>query len=179
MRKATGPVHHKTITKEEARQYVKRTIEAIIRCVRNGFKVVCADASALENGSSDARGLRTVMGGKETVRVNFSKKTMKMMGAIGAGALYVHFCERASSDSLVALLDLIREIHDKVFVILDNARAHTSTTIREYLEGAGGRVVLWYLPPCTPRSSTTRSRCRGARSSGQSHAGALGAALTR
>ncbi|MDE0091302.1 MAG: transposase, partial [Thaumarchaeota archaeon] len=96
------------------------------------------------------RGLRAV-GGTEAVRVNFSKKTMKMIGAVGADSCRLHFCERAGSDDLVALLETLRRRHGRVFVILDNARAHKSERIREYLEEADGTVVPWCLPPCTPR----------------------------
>ncbi len=145
-----GPVHHMTATAEGERRYVGETTEAITRHARDGYGVVCADASALENGSSHARGLRAV-GGTETVRVNFSKKTMKMIGAVGADSRRLHFCERAGSDDLVVLLETLRRHHGRVFVILDNAGARKSERIREYPEGAKGAVVLWYLPPCTPQ----------------------------
>ena len=144
------PVHHKTVTAEEERRYVGETIEAITRHARDGFEVACVDASALENGSSHARGLRAV-GGTETARVNFSKKTLKMIGAVGAGSCHLHFCERAGSDDLVVLLETLRRHYGRVFAILDNARAHKPKRIREYLEAADGAVVLWYLPPYTPQ----------------------------
>ena len=82
------PVHHKTVTAEEERRYVGRRRSRTIGHTRAGFGAVCTDASALENGSSHARGLRAV-GGTETVGVNFSKKTVKMTGAVGANSCHL------------------------------------------------------------------------------------------
>ncbi len=144
------PVHHKTATAEGERRYVEETAEAVTRHARAGYGVVCVDASALENGSSHSRGLRAA-GGAETVKVNFSKKTTKMIGAVGANSCHFHFCERAGSDDVIALLETLRRRHGRVFVILDNAKAHKSKAVREYPEGARGTVAPRYLPPYTPQ----------------------------
>ena len=73
-----------------------------------------------------------------------------MIGAVGADSRRLHFCERAGSDDLVALLETLRRHRGRVFVILDNAGARKSERIRECPEGAEGAVVPWCLPPCTP-----------------------------
>ena len=43
---------------------------------------------------------------------------------------------------------------------LDNAAAHTSTAMREYIGRAGGDVVLWFLPPRTPQHNSIEMEWR-------------------
>ena len=147
---ADRPVHYKTLTEEEEVQYVKDTVEAISKYASMGHTVLAADAAAFANGSSTARGLRPA-GSKRTTRVNYSKKTLKVIGAIGTDVCHLNFCDSANSDSFIELLDLARAEHGKLFVILDNAKAHTSKKVKQYVKGTNGDVVLWYLPPYTPQ----------------------------
>lgn len=145
------PVHHKTVTPEEEFLYVTKTVKAIIQHTDDDYVTVCVDASAMQNGSYNGRGLRLAGTKNDTVRVNFSKESLKVIGAIGDGICHLHFCDSADSENLIAVLEELRRHHGKVFVILDNASAHRSKKVREYLESTHGRVVLWYLPPYTPQ----------------------------
>lgn len=145
-------VHHKTASEEEEQQYVARTVGAIREAAAAGFEVVCMDAAGFENSPSSNRGLR-IRGGRDVVRTNFSKGATKAIGAVGDGACHIRFCDRTDSDNVIALLETLRRCHGRVFVICDNARAHKSRKINVYLDGAGGDVVLWYLPPYTPQQN--------------------------
>ena len=149
----TRPIHHKSASKEEQERYVRKTVRAIREYTKKGYWTGCMDASAATNSPSSARGLRP-RGGTEEVKTNFSRSSMKMVGAIGDdGAYHLHFCESADSDSVIALFERLRELHGKVFLILDNASAHKSGKIKEYLKEAGSDVILWYLPPYTPQQN--------------------------
>ena len=72
------------------------------------------------------------------------------MGALGIGTLDIQFHEQANSENVIALLEYLRRRYGKIFVILDNAAAHTSKAMKEYVGRAGGDVVPWFLPPRTP-----------------------------
>ncbi len=70
------------------------------------------------------------------------------------GTLDIQFHEKANSESVIALLEYLRRRYRGIFVILDNAAAHTSAAMREYIGRAGGDVVLWFLPPRTPQHNS-------------------------
>ena len=91
------------------------------------------------------------IGCKDTVDVNFSRKTLKVIGALCDGKFHYQFQDSANSDNLILMLERLRELYGKVFVILDNARAHKSKKVQEYLNRTNGDVVLWYLPPHSPQ----------------------------
>ena len=52
---------------------------------------------------------------------------------------------------MISLLEYVRRKRGKIFVILDNASAHRSKAVAEYVRKMGGMVVLWFLPPRTPQ----------------------------
>ena len=114
--------------------------------------MVCVDTAGIMNAGSAERGIRP-KGGRETVKVNFSKKrSIKIVGALGIGGRYhLIFRDKADSDSVIELLEQIRKQYGRVFVILDNAGAHKSAAIKTYLQETKGDVVLHYLPPYTPQ----------------------------
>ncbi len=144
------PIHHKSASPLEELHYVHNTIRAIMAHARAGYEVFCMDAAAITNSPYVARGLH-LRGGSETVNVNFSKTSMKMLGALGAGTCHLHFCDSANTVNVIKLLEMLREKYGKVFVICDNASAHKSKDIKQYLEQTRGQVALWYLPPYTPQ----------------------------
>ena len=78
---------------------------------------------------------------------------MTAIGAIGENFCRLHFCDRANSDNVIFLLESLRNKYGKIFVICDNAKAHKSRDIRNYLKRTGGKVILWYLPPYTPQQN--------------------------
>lgn len=145
-------VHYKTVSKEEEAQYVVRAIDVLKMAVKYGFFPLCMDAAGFANAPSAKRGLYP-KGGRETVKVSFSKKTKTAIGAIGENICYLHFCDGANSDNVIILLEALRKRFGKILVICDNAKAHKSKRIREYLNETRGNVLLWYLPPYTPQQN--------------------------
>ena len=147
------PVPYNSATKEELEEYVGRTVEAVKRHDGEGFKILFLDTAGVVDSPASKRGIRR-RGGRETVPINHSKKSVKIVGALGMGTLDMQFHEKANSESVIALLEYLRRRYGKIFAILDNAAAHTSTAMKEYIGRAGGDVVLWFLPPRTPQHNS-------------------------
>lgn len=143
------PVPYNTASPDEIAAYVENTVEAIRRHARLGYSTICLDAAVADSPSS-APGIRP-RGGRETVGVNFSTKTTRIMGALGAGTLNIQFHEKADAPAVIALPEYVRRKRGKMFVILDNASAHRSKAMQDYVKNAGGEVVLWFLPVRTPQ----------------------------
>ena len=86
------------------------------------------------------RGIR-VKGGKDTVQINFSKKSIKIIGALGQGTFDMQFHQKTDAQSVIAFLEYLRYRYGSVFVILDNAAAHTSKQMDEYIKSTKMFVV--------------------------------------
>ena len=144
------PVPYNTADRETVNRYVSDTSIAIKLHVAAGYSVGCMDAAAFAKAPFSARGIRPI-GGRETVRTSFSKATTKALGALMEDELVLNFCDNANSDNVMELLEKLRKKYGRIFIICDNAGAHKSKKIQEYLGRMRGEVVLWYLPPYTPQ----------------------------
>ena len=120
------PVPYNSATKEELEKYVSRTVEAVKRHDEERFKILFLDIAGAVDSPASKRDIRR-RGGRDTVPINHSKKSVKIVGTLGMGTLDIQFHERADSESVIALLEYLRRRYGKIFVILDNAAAHTST----------------------------------------------------
>ena len=137
-------------TPEKQDEYVCETIKMLEKYDSEHYKVVCVDAAAFVDAPSSMRGIR-VKGGKDTVTINFSKKSIKIIGALGQDTFDMQFHQKTDADSVIALLEYLRYKYGRVFVILDNAGAHTGKRMDKYIKSTKGDVVLWFLPPRTPQ----------------------------
>ena len=144
------PVPHNTPSEEVIESYVSDTIKAIEHHTSAGYDISCMDGVGFADSPHSARGIRPI-GGSETVKTNFHTATTKAIGALGEDQIELDFCKSISSESVINLLEKLRSKHGRIFVICDNASAHKSKMIQEYLESKRGEVVLWYLPPYTPQ----------------------------
>ena len=144
------PVPYNCATPEKQDEYVCETVKMLKKYDSEHYKVVCVDAAAFVDAPSSTWGIR-VKGGNDTVQINFSKKSIKIIGALGLGTLDIQFHQKTDADSVIALLEYLRYRYGKVFVILDNAGSHTGKQMDEYIESTKGDVVLWFLPPRTPQ----------------------------
>ena len=108
---------------------------------------------------SSMRGIR-VKGGKDTVQINFSKKSIKIIGALGQGTFDMQFHQKTDAQSVIAFLEYLRYRYGSVFVILDNAAAHTGKQMDEYIKSTKMSSCGFCLRvPC----STIQLRYNGAR----------------
>ena len=74
------------------------------------------------------------------------------MGVLCDGKFHHQFQKSANSPNFILILKHLREVYGKMFVILDNARAHKSKAIQECPASTNGDVVLRHLPPHTPHT---------------------------
>ena len=144
------PVPYNCATPEKQEEYVCKTVRMLKKYSRMRYKAVWVDAAAFVDAPSSARGLRAI-GGKDTVQINFSKKSIKIIGALGQGTLDIQFHQKTDAKSVIALLEYLRRKYGRVFAALDNASAHTGKEMSDYIESTKGDVVLWFLPPRTPQ----------------------------
>ncbi len=72
------PVPCNTASPEEIDAYVGNTIGAIRRHAGLDYSIICLDAAGLADSPSSASGIRP-RGGRDTVGVNFSTKTTRIM----------------------------------------------------------------------------------------------------
>ena len=144
------PVPYNCATPEKQEEYVCKTVRMLKKYSRMRYKAVWVDAAAFVDAPSSARGLRAI-GGKDTVQINFSKKSIKIIGALGQGTLDIQFHQKTDAQSVISLLEYLRRKYGRVFAALDNASAHTGKEMSDYIESTKGDVVLWFLPPRTPQ----------------------------
>ena len=142
-------------TPEKQDEYVCETIKMLEKYDSEHYKVVCVDAAAFVDAPSSTRGIR-VKGGKDTVTINFSKKSIKIIGALGQGTFDMQFHQTTDADSVIALLEYLRYKYGRVFVILDNAGAHTGKRMDEYIKSTKGDVVLWFSASAYPATQSHR-----------------------
>ena len=146
-------VPYNSATAEELEEYVEETVRQAKEHDRNGFKIVFLDFAGFADSPASRRGIRC-RGGRDTIKTNYSKKTVKVAGALGKGTLDIQFHERANTESVTALLEYLRRKHGKVYAIMDNAGAHTSKDMERYIESTKGDVVRRFLPPRTPQHNS-------------------------
>ena len=129
----------------------------------SAYKVVCLDAAALIDSPLSRRGIRR-RGGRDTVKINYFRQSIKIIGALGRDTPDMQFHENLATGNVVELLEEIRQKYANIFVIMDNAAAHKSREMEDYIRartapGSGGSCPR--TPPAKP------NRDSGGRSSGQ------------
>lgn len=118
-------VPYNSATKEEMKKYVNDTIREIKVHAERGYKVMCLDAAALIDSPLSRRGIRR-RGGRDAVKINYSRQSIKIIGALIRDTLDIQFHENLATGNVVELLEEIRQKYANVFVIMDNALAHKS-----------------------------------------------------
>ena len=144
------PVPYNTATKEELEKYVADTAKKIATHHSNGYKLFCFDAASIINTPVPKYGILP-RGERDTVPVNYSKKGVHVIGAMGQDTVELDYPENLKAEGIIAFFKRLCEKHEKIFVILDNAGAHTGRAMKDYVKSQKGRVVLCFLPPRTPQ----------------------------
>ena len=90
-------------------------------------------------------------GGRETIKMRFSNKSVKVFCAVGEDVLLPMPADSANSDEFIDFLDRIHRACGKAALILDNASYHKSGKVRKKLEEMNGDIELIFLPPYTPQ----------------------------
>ena len=143
-------VPRKSADPETRKKFVKDTQRRMDTLARAGYVNFYEDEMTMLLAAQTGRGWLP-RGGRETARTTFSRRLVKVFGALGRGVLHVMQAGSTRSGVFKIFLEALRQKYGRVAFVTDNASSHKSRLIREYLESTGGDVVLMYLPPYTPQ----------------------------
>ena len=143
-------VPRKSADPETRKKFVKDTQKRMDSLAKAGYANFYEDEMTMLLSAQTSRGWLP-RGGRETIRTTFSRRSVKVFGALGRGVLHVMQAGSTRSAVFKVFLEALRQKYGRVAFVTDNARSHKSKLIRKYLKSAGGDVVLTCLPPYTPQ----------------------------
>lgn len=122
------------------------------RAMSEGARIYWGDEMGIQ--STDNRGKTYGIKGKTPViKKTGSRFKCNMLAAISPQGFmnWMVFEENFTSAKFISFLGrLVRQIKQKVFLILDNHRVHHSKKVKAYVEKHKDQLALFYLPPYCP-----------------------------
>ena len=115
-------------------------------------EIYWGDETGIQNTANYLRGYAPI-GKTPTVLVDSQKIKINMLSAIsGRGKLrFMLYKDNMNSDKLIDFMRrLVKDSKRKVFLILDNLRAHHSKKVKAWLEKHKAEIEVFYLPPYAP-----------------------------
>ena len=115
-------------------------------------EIYWGDETGVQNTANYLKGYAPI-GKTPTVLVDSQKIKINMLSAIsGRGKLrFMLYKDNMNSDKLIDFMRrLVKDSKRKVFLILDNLRAHHSQKVRAWLEKHKEEIEVFYLPPYAP-----------------------------
>lgn len=123
-----------------------------VRAMQEGARIYWGDEMGIQ--STDNRGKTYGLKGKTPViKKTGSRFKCNMLAAISPQGFmnWMVFEDNFTSEKCVEFLSrMIRQIKQKVFLILDNHRVHHSKKVKAYVEKHKDKLELFYLPPYCP-----------------------------
>jgi transposase len=122
------------------------------KAMQEGARIYWGDEMGLQ--SSDNRGLTYgLKGNTSIIKKTGSRFKCNMLAAISPQGFmnWMVFEDNFTSSKFISFLRrLVRQIKQKVFLILDNHRVHHSKKVKAYVEKYKDKIELFYLPPYCP-----------------------------
>ena len=123
-----------------------------VRAMQEGARIYWGDEMGLQ--SSDNRG-RTygLRGSKPTIKKTGSRFKCNMLAAISPQGFmnWMVFEDNFTSSQFISFLGrLVRQVKQKIFLIVDNHKVHHSKNVKEYVSKHKEKLELFYLPPYCP-----------------------------
>jgi transposase len=122
------------------------------RAKAENAEIFFGDETGIQNTANYARGYAPI-GQTPVVRIESQKIKLNMLSAISnRGKLrFLIYKDNMNSDKLIDFMRrLINDTKKKVFLVLDNLRAHRSKKVKEWLEKHNDEIEVFYLPPYAP-----------------------------
>ena len=122
------------------------------RAKAENAEIYWGDETGVQNTANYLKGYAPI-GKTPIVQVDSSKIKINMLSAIsGRGKLrFMLYKDNMNSDKLIDFMRrLVKDSERKVFLILDNLRAHHSKKVRAWLEKHKAEIEVFYLPPYAP-----------------------------
>ena len=143
-------VPHKSADPETRKKFIKDTQKRMDALAKAGYTNFYEDEMTMLLAAQKGRSWLP-RGGRETLKTTFSRRSLKVFGALGKDMLHVMAASSTKSSVFKVFLEALRQKYGRVAFVTDNAKSHRSKLIQEYMESTGGDVVLIYLPPYTPQ----------------------------
>jgi transposase len=115
-------------------------------------EIYWGDETGIQNGANLERGYAP--GGRPSViRLSAKRAHISMISAINneGRVRFMMYRDAMNSKTLITFMtSLIKDAGRKVYLILDNLKAHHSKKVTEWLEARKEKIAVFYLPPYSP-----------------------------
>ena len=143
-------IPEKSASPEEQEAFKAETNRQLMRLKDEGYAILSQDEAGVKKWSPNGRGWRR-KGGDDTTPINFSTKSIKMLGVLGEDGYHIQIADSLNSDTFIEFLKSVREKYKKFALVLDNAAYHKSKKVNNFIESTNGDIVAFFLPPHTPQ----------------------------
>ena len=138
---------------EQVQKWLKEEYPAIYAAAKEeGAEIYWGDETAVQNVPNYARGYAP-KGQTPVLKVQTIKMHINMISAISNQG-HVRFMfsnDSIDADKLIEFMErLIKDVNRKIYLILDNLKAHHSKKTTAWVEGHADRIKLFHLPPYSP-----------------------------
>lgn len=138
---------------EQVQKWLTETYPKIHKLAKDeGAEIFWGDETAIQNTSNYARGYAP-RGKTPVLKVQTVKMHINMISAISnQGKVHFMFSDESiNSDKLIEFMErLTKDAGRKIYLILDNLRAHHSKNTTAWVEKHADKIALFYLPPYSP-----------------------------
>ena len=147
-----------------AKQAIEQKPEAVQRWLKEEYPAIHSDAkkegaeifwgdeTAVQNVANYARGYAP-KGQTPVLKMKAKKMHINMISAISnQGKLYFMFSQESiNQQKLIEFLErLLKDVHRKVYIILDNLKVHHGKIVAEWIEKHKDQIQLFFLPSYSP-----------------------------
>lgn len=123
-----------------------------VRAMQERARIYWADEMGIQ--SEDNRGRSYgLKGEKPVIRKSGSRFKCNMLAAISPQGFmnWMVFKDNCTSSKFIEFMRrMIRQINQKIFLIVDNLKVHHSKKVREFVEKNKEKICLFYLPAYSP-----------------------------
>lgn len=130
-----------------------KTYPAIaVKAKKEKAEIHWGDETGIQNTGYNAKGFAP-QGQPPIIRLSAKKCRINMMSSItnNGKVRFMLYRETMTSAVLIKFMSrLIKDVSQKVILILDNLRVHHSKIVTAWLEDHKERIEVFYLPPYSP-----------------------------
>ena len=123
-----------------------------VRAMQEGARIYWGDEMGMQ--SNDNRGkVYGIRGSTPVIKKSGSRFKSNILAAISPQGFmnWMVFDKNFTSERFIEFLGrMIRQIKQKIFLVVDNHRVHHSKKVRAYVSKRKDRIELFYLPPYCP-----------------------------
>ena len=147
-----------------AKQAMEQKPEAVQRWLKEEYpaihsaakaekaEIFWGDETAIQNVANYSRGYAP-KGQTPVLKVKAKKMHINMISAISnQGKVHFMFSQESiNQQKLIEFLEkLLKDVHRKIYMILDNLKVHHGKIVAEWLEANKDRICLFFLPSYSP-----------------------------